>query len=163
MGNPVIQANQNLVLNGDFLLPYANGWLKQPPNSRGVAIGSEMYNGEMTRFLRISLDASVSQVIVVPKASDAETRYVLSFLCQVRYDGAGRVVVAMVDQPEKKMEIELLPGPARNEEQDRERLAGGQPLEFLPIEYEVELDLPLQSQDRIRLTVHSPTGGDGNA
>lgn len=163
MGNPVIQANQNLILNGDFLLPYTNGWLKQPPNSRGVVIGTEMYNGEMTRFLRISLDASVSQVIVAPKTLEADVGYVLSFLCEVRSGVAGRLVVAMADKPEIKQEIVLTPGSLRNEEQDRARLESGQPLEYLPKVYRVELDLPLQSQDQIRLTVHSPTGGGSNA
>lgn len=162
MANPVVQANQNLVFNGDFRQA-TDGWSKQPPNTRGVGVTEEVYDGEMTRFLRVSLGASVSQVITVPKALGTDTRYVLSFLCEMRYDVAGRLVVERVDQPDQKQEIELRPRLVGDEPQDRGRPADGQPLEFFPFPYEVALDLPLQSQDTIRLTVYSPTGADLNA
>jgi hypothetical protein len=161
MRNPVIQANQNLVVNGDFSQAIDN-WTKHPSNTRGVSPGEECYQGQMIRFLRVGNGASVSQVVVVPKALGSEARYVLSFLCEVRYSGTGRVLIEMVDQPQKNQEIFLSPGQARNEEEDRARLLDGQPPGFLPIEYAVQLDLPLQSQDRIRVRVFSPTGGTGD-
>ncbi|MCL5227936.1 hypothetical protein [Pseudomonas nunensis] len=161
MRDPVVQANFNLVVNGDFSQATDN-WTKHPANTREVSLAEEMYQGQMTRFLRVGNGASVSQVVKVPKALGAEARYVLSFLCEVRYSGTGRLLIEMVDQPENNQEVALRLGQARHEEEDRARLLDGQPLAFLPIVYEVPLDLPLQSQDSIRLRVYSPTGGTGN-
>ncbi|QJI44573.1 hypothetical protein HKK52_27640 [Pseudomonas sp. ADAK2] len=161
MRDPAVQANQNLVVNGDFSHAIDH-WNKHPSNTREVSLAEEFYQGEMTRFLRVGNGASVSQVIAVPMAARTDVWYGLSFLCEVRYSGTGRVLIEMVDHPENNQDIPLLLGQARNEEEDRARLLSGQPLEFLPIEYEVRLTLPLQSNDRIRVRVFSPTGGTGD-
>ncbi|RON49032.1 Ig-like domain-containing protein [Pseudomonas frederiksbergensis] len=161
MRDPVIQANQNLVLNGDFT-EGTDGWTKHPNGTKSVTLVYEMYEGELTGYLRISNDASVSQVIVVPKALGADARYVLSFLCEVRFSGTGRLVVEMVGSPGNSQEIPLRLGQARHEEEDRARLRDGQPLNYSPIKYEVPLNLPLQDGDSISLRVYSPTGGTGN-
>lgn len=161
MRDPAVQANQNLVVNGDFSHAIDH-WNKHPSNTREVSLAEEFYQGQMTRFLRVGNGASVSQVIAVPMAARTDVWYGLSFLCEVRYSGTGRVLIEMVDHPENNQDIPLLLGQARNEEEDRARLLSGQPLEFLPIEYEVRLTLPLQSNDRIRVRVFSPTGGTGD-
>ncbi|MEB0046398.1 MULTISPECIES: hypothetical protein [unclassified Pseudomonas] len=162
MNNPVVLAHQNLVVNGDFSQATDN-WTRHPSTARDIGQFDEFYQGEMTRYLRVGSGASISQVIVVPKALDTNARYVLSFLCEVRYSGMGRVLVEMVDQTDKNQDIPLLLGGARSEQEDRARLEQGQPLAFVPIKYEVQLDLPLQSQGSIRVRVFSPTGGAADA
>ncbi|RON51200.1 hypothetical protein BK666_04770 [Pseudomonas frederiksbergensis] len=161
MRDPVIQADQNLVLNGDFKQA-TTYWAKQPANTPYVDVIWELYQGEQTHLLRVGRDASASQVIEAPKALGPDARYVLSFLCEVRASAEARLVIEMVGSPGTSQVIPLRLGQARNEEEDRVRLLDGLPLDYLPIKYDELLNLPLQDQDQIRLRVHSPTDATGN-
>ncbi|MFJ2389347.1 hypothetical protein [Pseudomonas koreensis] len=155
MREPIIQANQSLVLNGDFTQALSQ-WVLGSVNPEWVAAEEEMYGGIMTRLLTASHGASVRQDIVVPKAADAKARYVLSFLFESRHAEAGVLSIGIPGAPDPLLEIDLPPGKGRDVEQDQQRLAQGLPLEFLPGEYEVELQLPLQRLDTIRVSVISP-------
>ncbi|WP_448725029.1 hypothetical protein [Pseudomonas farris] len=155
MREPIIQANQSLVLNGDFYQAFSQ-WAKGPVNPDWLGVDVEMYEGEMTRFLVAGNESSVRQDIIVPKNLDAKARYFLSFLCETRHTEAGLLRIDINGSPDDTLEIRLLPGKQRDPEQDQRRLADGQPLEFLPTVYNVELQLPLKSQDTIQVSISSP-------
>ncbi len=154
MRESIIQANETLVKNGDFAQSF-NQWKKGPTNPLWLGIEEEMYQGQRTRFLGAGNESSVSQDITVPKDPDVKSRYILSFLCETRHTEAGLMHIS-IEGASDELKIELLPGPPRNLEADQARLAGGQPLEFIPREYEVELALPFKSGDVIRVDVSSP-------
>jgi hypothetical protein len=155
MREPIIQANQSLVLNGDFTQAFSQ-WAKGPLNPDWLGVDAEMYEGQMTRFLGAGNESSVRQDIIVPKNLDAKARYFLSFLCETRHSEAGLLRISIDGSPDDMLDIRLLPGKQRDPEQDQRRLADGQPLEFLPTPYNVELQLPLKSQEKIQVSVFSP-------
>lgn len=154
MSEPIVQANESLVRNGDFEEGFShwkkaqgNGWLgtASEPDSDGFQI----------RFLKAGNGASVSQALTVPKDPGAEARYVLSFQCETRHTEAGKLVVSIEGQSEELV-IPLLPGKPRDPAEDLARLNDGQPLIYKPIPYEVHLDLPFNGQDTITVSVFSP-------
>ncbi|MFC6693587.1 hypothetical protein ACFQD2_25155 [Pseudomonas lini] len=155
MREPIIQANQSLVLNGDFTQGFSQ-WVKGPVNPAWLGVEAEMYDGQMTRFLVAGNESSVRQDLIVPKDLDAKARYFLSFLCETRHSEAGLLRIGIYGSPDDTLDIELLPGKQRDPDQDQRRLANGQPLDFLPTPYNVELQLPLKSQEKIQVSVFSP-------
>ena len=155
MREPIIQANQSLVRNGDFTQAFSQ-WTKGPVNPDWLGVEAEMYEGQMTRFLGAGNESSVRQNITVPKDLDAKARYFLSFLCETRHTEAGLLRISIDGSPDDTLDIRLSPGKRRDPEQDQRRLADGQPLEFLPTVYNVELQLPLKSEDTIQVSVFSP-------
>ncbi|MBV4456996.1 hypothetical protein KVG96_03410 [Pseudomonas sp. COR58] len=161
MGNPIIQAMQSMVLNGDFTQSFTQ-WVKGPVNPLALAIETEFYQGEMTKFLAAAEEASLHQEISVPWDLSADARYFLSFLFESRHGEAGRLRIEVVGSPDVATEIELPAGSRRDPQRDRERLADGLPLEFLPTEFNVELQLPLKRHDRIKVSVFSPKNPPGN-
>lgn len=154
MREPIIQADESLVLNGDFSRSLT-GWAVGPLNPEWLGVESDNYEGFQIRFLGAGNLSSASQVITAPKDLGVEARYVLRFLCETRHHLSGRVVISIDEQTAEQV-ILLPPGPARNIGEDQARLANGQPLVFLPREYEVPLTLPLKSRDRVRVSVFSP-------
>ncbi|MGE8188919.1 hypothetical protein [Pseudomonas sp. NPDC086278] len=160
MNKPIILANESLVRNGDFEQAFSH-WKKGPINPDWLGTAQEIYEGVPIRFLKAGNESSVSQPLTVPKDPGVQARYVLGFLCETRHAEAGKLVVSIEGQPQT-LEIPLPPGGLRNPEDDQARLQKGQPLEFKPIKYEVELDLPFKGQDTITVGVFSPrnTAGD---
>ncbi|MGF6286185.1 hypothetical protein [Pseudomonas silensiensis] len=154
MGKPIILANENLVLDGEFEKGFSH-WKKGPVNQDWLGTSSETYEGILISFLKAGNKSSVSQSLTIPKDPGAQARYVLSFLCEMRHTEAGRLVVS-IDGQQETLEILLLPGKPRDLEEDQARLKSGQPLVFKPIEYEVDLDLPFLGQDTITVSVFSP-------
>ncbi|MFJ5257735.1 collagen binding domain-containing protein [Pseudomonas sp. NPDC088414] len=158
MVEPVIQANESLVLNGDFSEALSH-WEKGPVNSRWVTVVGEPYEGTQIRMLSVGNLGSAFQEMTVPVTPGAGARYVLSFLYETRHTEAGRMIFTDESGITLK-EIPLPPGSVRNLEEDQARITLGLPLEFRPIKYNAALDLPLQRQDRIRVTVVAPGNAD---
>lgn len=154
MRKPIIQANESLVRNGNFTQSL-NEWKRGPINPSWLGTPSEFYLGEMIRILSAGNQSSVSQEILIPKNTDANARYVLSFLCETRHTEAGlmRITGGGLENP---VEIALEPGEKRNHEEDQARLASGQPLELKPKRYEVATDLNFKSQETMTITIVSP-------
>ncbi|MET0776064.1 MAG: hypothetical protein ABWZ65_11370 [Pseudomonas mandelii] len=148
-----IQADENLVLNGDFT-EWPDHWKKKPVGG-WLGTQDEMYEGALTRFLAAGNEASVSQDIVIPKDPAADVHYVLSFLCETRHTEAGRVEIS-VEGTEDVQIIRLEPGDPRNREEDQARLASGQPLALVPRMYEEKLELPVKQGDVITISIFSP-------
>ncbi|WP_330207708.1 hypothetical protein [Pseudomonas sp. AM14(2022)] len=154
MVEPVIQANDSLVLNGDFREALSH-WEKGPVNSRWVTVVGEPYEGIQIRMLSVANLASAFQDMTVPVTPSAGARYVLSFLYETRHTEAGRMI--FTDESGATLrEIPLPPGSPRNLAKNQVRVTRRQPLEFRPLKYNAELDLPLQRQDKIRVTVVAP-------
>jgi len=154
MVEPVIQANESLVLNGDFREALSH-WEKGPVNGRWVTVVGEPYEGTQIRMLSVANLASAFQEMSVPVTPSAGARYVLSFLYETRHTEAGRMM--FTDEGGTTLrEIPLPPGSPRNLEEDQARITQGLPLEFRPLKYNAELDLPLQRQDKIYVTVVAP-------
>ena len=158
MVEPVIQANDSLVLNGDFREALSH-WEKGPVNSRWVTVVGEPYEGTQIRMLSVANLASAFQEMTVSVTPSAGARYVLSFLYETRHTEAGRMIFTD-DSGATLREIPLPPGSPRNLEEDQARITQGLPLEFRPLKYNAELDLPLQRQDKIRVTVVAPGNAD---
>ncbi|WP_285373527.1 hypothetical protein [Pseudomonas sp. lyk4-TYG-107] len=154
MVEPVIQANESLVRNGDFREALSH-WEKGPVNGRWVSVVGEPYEGTQIRMLSVANLASAFQEMSVPVTPSAGARYVLIFLYETRHTEAGRMM--FTDEGGTILrEIPLPPGSPRNLEEDQARITQGLPLEFRPLKYNAELDLPLQRQDKIYVTVVAP-------
>ncbi|WP_347901688.1 hypothetical protein [Pseudomonas purpurea] len=151
MSDPIIQANASLVLNGEFYEGYEH-WVEGSTNPSWIDRGDDSYNGEVITYLIVGNQASVSQVIEVPKDLRANANYILSFLCESWHYAAGRVEVRIEGSSEPAQVITIPPGRSRNSQ--------AQPMEFKPVGYEVELTLPLKQNDRVRVSVISPASRD---
>jgi hypothetical protein len=156
MFEPVIQANDSLVLNGDFSQGMSD-WTRVNP--REVSVVGEEYEGLPIRLLSAANLGAAWQQVTVPVEPGANARYVLSFLYETRHTEAGRMVIH-AENGDLLKEIPLPPGSPRNLEEDQARLANGQPLVFKPFEYNASFDLPLQRLDKIRVTVVAPDNAD---
>ncbi|MFJ2282330.1 hypothetical protein ACIOUG_14435 [Pseudomonas sp. NPDC087803] len=154
MFEPGIQADDSLILNGDFSESLTH-WKKGPTNDRWVAVVGELYGDVLIRMLSVGHLSSAYQEVTVPVTPDARARYVLSFLYETRHTEAGRMLITD-ERGTTLREILLPPGSPRNLEEDQARIALGLPLEFRPIQYNAPFDLPLQRLDRLRVTVVAP-------
>jgi hypothetical protein len=151
MSEPVIQANKNLVRNGDFSQALKE-WTR---NGVGTsAVTQEDFDGERIRILDLSRQAGVSQEITIPKTPDASARYTLSFLCQTLHAESGWLRI--FKDAQELCEIELKPDPTRHLQDDLARLAAGQPLAFEPTPYELNLDVLVVAEDTLRFEIISP-------
>lgn len=149
MNEPVIQANESLVRNGEF------ADLEHWDRSGLVGTGSEMYEGNVTSFLQAVDGGWVGQRDdLAQRPRRRYAHYTLTFLCEIRHEESGWL--RLWRDTQLLLEIELKPGDSRNSEQDRARLAAGQPLEFRPIKYEQALELPIARGDILRLEITSP-------
>ncbi|POA34463.1 MULTISPECIES: hypothetical protein [unclassified Pseudomonas] len=157
MSEPVIQANASLVVNGDFREGYSP-WEKGPINPLWANRVTVSYQGEDVYCLTVGNEASVSQIIEVPKDLRADASYVINFLCESWHDKAGRLEISIEGSSEPAQVITLPPG---NNQANKAHRADGQLLAFEPVEYEVELTLPLKQNDKVRVSVFSPKNQDG--
>ncbi|WP_339491057.1 hypothetical protein [Pseudomonas rhizophila] len=160
MNKPIVLANENLVLNGDFE-EWIDYWIPGPTGDWGTARDWYEEEGQYLRFLTAGNGASVSQALTAPKDPGAQARYVLTFLCETYHTETGRLVISSDKQPQEQ-EIPLPPGPARDVEEDQERLREGQPRAYRPIAYNVPLDLPFNAQDTLTLSIQSPRNIPGD-
>jgi hypothetical protein len=154
MNEPIIQANESLIRNGDFEQGFSH-WKKGPINPSWLSRASEFHEGEFIPLLKSGNKSSVSQSLEVPKDPIEQARYVLSFWCETRHTEAGKLKIS-IDGQQETLEILLPPGASRDVEEDQARLRNGQPLEFNPIKYRVELALPFSAGDTLTVDVSSP-------
>lgn len=144
MGNQNVRANQSLVLNGEFGEGMTS-WLVLPRGSTWVQTEPIDWNGETIRVVTIGNSASVNQNLTAPVKPSANAVYVLKFLCESRHTGTGKVRISRDGLA--PLEIDIPPGRQRNE---------GQPLNFEPVTYEVELQMGFESQDVLMFSAISP-------
>ncbi len=145
MSNHGVLANQNLVINGSFELILTN-WTQYPKNSPWITVSSQMYNGTPINTLAAGYGASISQEIVAPITPGQEARYVLKFLCESRHEGIALVRLASANMA--PVDIAIPPGKQRN---------GGQPLDFVPVEYSIDLPSTFSAGDILTFSLTSPT------
>lgn len=151
MSEPIIQANQSLILNGDFL-EGTRGWTK---NGGEIGVVEDWDgNGDRIKLLHLVNSSWVSQEFDVPKKPADDAEYRLCFLCETIHEQSGWLRV--FNGEELIDEIELIPKPDRNLEQDLARLAAGQPLVFDPDPYEQTLSRLFEAGDKLRIEIRSP-------
>lgn len=159
MNSPVIQANDSLVLNGDFTQG-TTSWTKGA-NPREVTVVSEIYEGTPIKLLSAGNLGSIWQELTIPVGAGANARFELKCLYETRHTEPALLLVTDAEGALLR-EIQLPPGSPRNLEEDKARIDSGQPLVFEPISYRAPFDLPLQRLDKIRVSVVAPYNADPN-
>ena len=159
MSEPIIQADENLILNGEFG-EGTQHWVKGPTNPSNIATGSTEYNDPEEdafeiRYLIASDGASVSQVITAPKTASADTRYVLSFLHETYNTAPGRLLLEIL-RSEETVELPLEPTHPQRHDAQQSEADDAEPLAFRPIKTERELPLAVVAGDQIRVSIFSP-------
>lgn len=159
MHKPVIQANESVIRNGGFTEGFSH-W-KPQENDGSFGLGQDWYEGERIRYLEISDGASISQEVTVPKTLGADARYILHFLCETTHAEPGTLIVSVAGKPQECV-ISLPPHRRRDRDADTACLAAGRPLDYQPIVYSQEIDLPLTAQDKLKLSVLTPLNDPGD-
>ena len=147
MDEPAIQANESLVVDGDFTR--LTGWKK----GGLVGISADWYGSERINFLEASDGGWVKQTIKIPLEPGINARYVLSFLCEVRHVQSGWMRI--LREKDELLAIELKPGGANRLDQVQSSLASGEPLDFVPIEYAQDL-VSVAQDDELTIEITSP-------
>ncbi|MCW0923063.1 Ig-like domain-containing protein [Pseudomonas sp. RG1] len=138
MNDPVVQNNQNLVLNGDF-----NDRLKEWRPSGMIGLAREFYADELVNFMEVGVGASATQVIKAPKTPGARAGYELTFLCELRpgVSWSGESGWLHIRKSgDVLMSIELTAEEGRKQVHEDAGLGAEQPLEFKPRVYQRSLD-----------------------
>jgi hypothetical protein len=154
MREPIIQADQNLVVNGDFNKAL-QGWTKGPVSPASTAVMQDFYDGEFINYLRTARGASLYQKFPVPKAISARVRYSLSFLYENMHTRAGTLRVT-VEETGQQQNILLPVKPVQAQERDRRLLAQRQPLDLDLSPLTEVLDLELVSGSVLRVEIIGP-------
>jgi len=155
MTDPIVNANESLVVNGDFI-DSTEGW-----TTEGLyGVGGDTYKDQLVSLLILQNGGSVWQEINVPKAPDSDAQYLLSFLCEVDHPRSGwmRIFNGAVELSA----IELTPDPQRKNKHAPARQGAGQPFEFLPKPYNVQLDTGFKRNDVLRLEIVCPLNDPGD-
>ncbi|MFJ7314057.1 Ig-like domain-containing protein [Pseudomonas sp. NPDC098747] len=147
MDEPVIQANESLVLNGDFT--HLTGW------KRGGLIGTATvnYEGNWVNLLEASDEGWVRQVFKIPVEPGINARYTLSFLCEVRHIKSGWLRI--LKGQDVLLAIELKPAGSNHLKHVESSVTSGETLAFIPFEYDQEL-LSVARGDELTLEIISP-------
>ena len=161
MANPGIQAERNLVINGNFTQPLTTGWTRGATNPSYTVKKELQYGGVRIFCLSAQDRSSAFQLIHVPKTASADALYVITFFCQMDHDKEG-VLELSVEGIDGKQEIPLRVGPARDRNADQVRAANGLFIDFKPISYKVNVTLPLLQAQQLRVTVASPANEPGD-
>ncbi|RON71313.1 hypothetical protein [Pseudomonas fluorescens] len=155
MTDPIVNANESLVVNGEFR-DGTEGWTTKWP----YAVGGDVYESQLVNLLILQNGGSAWQEIKVPKGPDKDSQYTLSFLCEVDHPRSGwmRIFNGAVELSA----IELTPDPQRKNEHTPAGLGAGQPLVFLPKIYNVQLDKGFKRDDVLRLEIVCPLNDAGD-
>ncbi|MFJ2464046.1 hypothetical protein [Pseudomonas sp. NPDC087615] len=150
MREPTVQANQNLVLNGDFKKGTV-GW-----KTTGTAIGVdlEFYDDEPIPVLALSHESWVSQSFQIPSTPGLQVQYSLSFLWQTHHTESGWLRIFKAQTV--LHEFELKPTPPQDRQHERSPLTAGQSLKFAPEEGTLTLDSLFAAGDTLRIEIRSP-------
>ncbi|VVO73424.1 hypothetical protein [Pseudomonas fluorescens] len=147
MDEPVIQANESLVLNGDFT--NLKHW-----EMRGlIGTSVDWYESERVNLLEASNGGWVRQIIKIPMDPGLNARYRLSFLCEVRHNQSGWMRVFRGTQ--ELLAIELKPSGSNRQVSVSSSSTSEEPLDFLPDEYNQEL-VSVAQGDELTLEIISP-------
>lgn len=156
MNEPIVQAKRNLLFNGDFS-EGTQGWKK---SGLSIGVSEDWFAEKRIILLHLSHNSAVSQEFEVPRKTASDAQYRLSFLCEMIHQQSGWL--RLFKGSEEILTVELKPAVGRSHEQDLARFAAGQPLEFVPIEYEQALNSPLDAGDKLRIEINSPQNNDGD-
>lgn len=160
MSELIIQADQSLIINGEFSQG-TDHWVKNPPNSRDIATASAPYpdpeggGDPFIRYLTASNSASVSQVLTAPKAASADSRYEISLLHETYNTVPGRLLLEVVGSAEEE-EFLLESTHSKQGDEYRDGSDEPQPLAFEPITTVRPLSLALAAGDQVRVSIFSP-------
>lgn len=150
MNEPIVQANHNLVVNGDFTQG-KTGW-----KTMGITgIGEDDSEWGRIKLLILSHEGWASQEIEIPKTPGIDAQYKLSFLCETDHTESGWLRV--YNETDELLKVELLPGSTPDLGQE-----GGQPLIFDPRTYEETLDALFKAGDTLRIEIRSPKNDSGD-
>ncbi|PKA67599.1 hypothetical protein ATI02_0300 [Pseudomonas baetica] len=155
MTDPIVNANESLVVNGEFRNA-TTGW-----TTKGFyAVGGDLYENKWVSLLILQDAGSIWQEIIVPKGPDDNAQYILSFLCEVDHPRSGWMRIFNGDV--ELSAIELTPDPQRKNEHATAGLGAGQPLVFLPKAYNMQLDKGFKRDDVLRLEIVCPRNDHGD-
>lgn len=152
MYEAIIHANQNLVIDGEFLCGLQE-WKRQGR----VDKVSEPYLGKDQSFLAARNEGKAWQDITLPKSSADNARdahYVLSFLWETRHTESGWLT--LFKNGAQLQRIELTPGIVRDREEDQIRMTAGLPLDFKPNVFNEPLESSFTANDVLRIEISSP-------
>ena len=156
MSEPVIQVDQNLIKDGEFS-EGLDHWTKGPTNPKNVRTGSSPYfdddEGDSLEIghLIASDEGSVSQEFRVPKTTGPDACYVLSCLHETYNTVPGRLVIEVLPHGEK-FERLLEPTHPNGADEDQARQDRG----FQPIKTRIYLNLTMEENDVVRVSIFSP-------
>lgn len=155
MTDPIVNANESLVVNGEFRNA-TTGW-----TTKGFyAVGGDLYENKWVSLLILQDAGSIWQEIIVPKGPDDNAQYILSFLCEVDHPRSGWMRIFNGDV--ELSAIELTPDPQRKNEHATAGLGAGQPFKFVPKPYKVQLDTGFKRDDVLRLEIVCPRNDHGD-
>jgi hypothetical protein len=161
MLDPDIQAERNLILNGDFSQSLAQ-WKRGPVNPAYVVTRSDqLESGERMNILSAMDGSSAYQEISLFKSSSNDVRYVISFLCEMNHDEEGLLELSVAGLPDTQ-KIPLLVGARRDRTADLLRQREGLPRMFRPRSYIVDVTLPLVDTDILKVHAISPVNKEGD-
>jgi hypothetical protein len=154
MREPIIQADQNLLLNGDFS-EELNHWKKGSLNPGSAAVMADFHGAEYINYLRAARGSSVFQSFLAPKSISPHVRYCLSFLYESMHTRAGTLRVTVVETG-LQQDIDIPAPPAQAIEQKQHLLAQGQPFDLNLTPSTSTLNLELTAGQTLRVEVISP-------
>lgn len=161
MLKPGIQAERNLVINGDFSQSLAQ-WKRGPVNPAYVVTKPEqLESGERMNILSAMDGSSAYQEISLFKSSSNDVRYVISFLCEMDHDEEGLLELSVAGLPDTQ-KIPLVVGARRDRTVDLLRQRDGLPRMFRPRSYIVDVTLPLVDTDILKVHAISPVNKEGD-
>lgn len=161
MRNPGIQAERNLILNGDFSQSLRE-WKRGPVNPAYVVTKAEqLESGERLNILSALDGSSAYQEITLFKSASNDVRYVISFLCEMDHDEEGLLELSVAGLPDTQ-KIPLRVGALRDRNADLQRQRDGLPRLFRPHTYEVDVTLPLLDTQLLKVHAISPLNKEGD-
>ncbi|MGG7674774.1 hypothetical protein [Pseudomonas sp. WC2] len=160
MREPIIQADQNLLLNGDFSEDFKH-WNKGPVCPGSAAVMTDYHGAEYINYLRAARGSSVFQSFLAPKSISPHVRYCLSFLYESMHTRAGTLRVTVVETG-LQQDIDIPAPPAQAIEQKQHLLAQGQPFDLNLTPSTSTLNLELTAGQTLRVEVISPENDAGD-
>ena len=161
MRKPGIQAERNLILNGDFSQSLRE-WKRGPVNPAYVVTKAEqLESGERLNILSALDGSSAYQEITLFKSASNDVRYVISFLCEMDHDEEGLLELSVAGLPDTQ-KIPLRVGALRDRNADLQRQRDGLPRLFRPHTYEVDVTLPLLDTQLLKVHAISPLNKEGD-
>ncbi|WP_311882778.1 MULTISPECIES: Ig-like domain-containing protein [unclassified Pseudomonas] len=148
MNDPVVQANENLVCNGEFEEAF-EFWTR----TGRVLIGTAYYDNMPVKHIKAPKGAGISQDVTLPKDLDGNGTYWLSFLWESSFNQSGWVRISQGETEHHF--IELKPASNRDHEDRLDRLGSEPARRFSPTLHEVELTSAISESEPLRIELFS--------